>query len=354
MKEPEKFPEKPQESGKEKSEKILAEIEKTLDLKNQYQRQVEMLKDVGILKRLSTGKFGINGIDKKEYPLPDYQEIKTRIKEKAEVLKQKIDQGFSKLLLVPFGMSLDRLIERYQEVLWKHYEQKKLFVPIQNTENEPTFPDNLPFNQETIEAIKNGSKRYEDIWQKKGSVYDKENSALFVVENYQNADVNEILIYHPQQFLKYEHKGKTKEEILKEGKNGFYILLVEDLPSIPQKNQGKILGGRKQIETGISPVECLKKLKNKEYEQESGMTIEEYIIYAISYLEEKNQVIDYYYIDSSHNYYGAQALLIGNYVNIFDWVPCGLFLGNFCWSVLSWSRPDVAMSHLGIRTVVRI
>ena len=80
-------------------------LERELNLKNQYESQKGILASAGILERFPSpeGKeaLGIHGIDGKEYPMPSYQEIAQRMREKKDVLTQKKEQGFSKLLIVP-------------------------------------------------------------------------------------------------------------------------------------------------------------------------------------------------------------------------------------------------------------
>jgi len=93
------------------------------ELKEQYESQREILENVGILEKLTNGEMGIRGIDNKEYSFPSYKEISKRIRENKEMLKTKVEQGFNQLLIVPFGMKLDDLIEKYKEVILKHYRE---------------------------------------------------------------------------------------------------------------------------------------------------------------------------------------------------------------------------------------
>ncbi len=59
------------------------------ELKKQYESQKEILEQVGMLEKLSTGEMGIKAIDNKEYAFPSYQEIFKRVKENKEMLKSK-------------------------------------------------------------------------------------------------------------------------------------------------------------------------------------------------------------------------------------------------------------------------
>ena len=260
------------------------------ELKRQYESQRETFQRVGILETLPSGELGIKGIDGKTYPFPTYEEIRKRIRDNKEVLKAKTEQGFQKLLLVPFGMKLDDLIQIYEKTLWKHYEEKKLFVATENPENQPKFPDDLPFDQGVINKIKSGEIKYEDVWKNKGDVYENKNSALWAWDEYKNADINGKLVYDPKEFSP-NHQGKTKQELIKE-KGGWHILLIEENPNIPREGKGEEIGGRKRLEANQAPNEYLNLIGQGQYQNESGTTPEAWLIQAITLLEEKNQALD--------------------------------------------------------------
>jgi len=68
---------------------------------------------------------------------------------------------------------------------------------------------------------------------------------------------------------------------------------IETLPNIPRAGKGKELKGRKQLEAGLSPRKYLETLRtDPQYKNESGMTPEDQITYAMLYLEQTNQVVD--------------------------------------------------------------
>jgi len=102
-------------------------------------------------------------------------------------------------------------------------------------------------------------------------------------------------VYRPKQFSK-KHKGKTKQEIIKE-EGGWQIMFVEDMPHIPREGKGKTTKGRKQFETNDTPNNYLKVLNNAETKKtdphngEQGMTPEEQIIYAITHLEKRANLL---------------------------------------------------------------
>src|SRR3989339_2056473 len=162
------------EPKKEDYAEALEHAERLYHLREQYDSQVSLLEQVGILK-----EGMITGIDGHEHPVPTLKQIASRLFERREILKTKHDQGFTKLLLVPFGMSLDALQETLKQFLLKY---KK---------------DNPTFNLDT-------------------------NEPLWVWEEYKGADIGDSpnLVYHPKSFTENGHGGKTKTQILKEQAEG--------------------------------------------------------------------------------------------------------------------------------------
>src|SRR3989339_1355564 len=149
--------------------KAIEYAEEHYHLREQYDFQVELLEQVGILK-----EGAILGIDGNTYPIPTLEQIALRLFVRREILKTKHDQGFTKLLLVPFGMSLDSLQEIFKQFLLKYKR------------------DNPDFDLNT-------------------------NEPLWTWPRYQGADIGDSpdLVYEPQSFDKEGHGGKTKMEILK-------------------------------------------------------------------------------------------------------------------------------------------
>jgi hypothetical protein len=223
------------------------------------------------------------------------------MRENKEILKTKIEQGFTKLLIVPFGMKLDDLIEKYKQVILKHHKEGKLFA----TKEKSTDPD------KPLELDENQPVR---VW-----------------DEYQNADTQGKLVYFPKEFSS-NHQGKTKEQILKETNQGFNIILIEDMPNIPrgleEGDDGNIIkygkvkkeGGRKQIAAGGGPKNYLKRFQtDPQYKNEQGMTPEDQITYAITHLEQFNQVIDDYQGNGSASYQLAAYFPADGYVPLAYW-----------------------------------
>lgn len=263
----------------------LNPLERLLFLREQYEQQRAILENTGVLERLASGELGIKGIDGKEYPLPSYREIAERFREKKEFLKTKTEQGFTKLVLVPFGMKLEDLIEKYKQTLVRHFEEGRLYFTKkdQNDAHEVLV---------LITADKFDSSQPVYMW-----------------DGYKEADVSGKLVYFPKEFSPDPqiHQGKTKHEILEQTQQAWQVVLLEDMPNIPKAGEAKAHAGRTQIDskgssiadfieagrTVPTPKEYLKALQgDPQYQHEDGGTEEDELLYMLTYLEEHNQVIN--------------------------------------------------------------
>ena len=272
------------EPKKEDYTETLEYAEEFYHLREQYTSQFNLLKEAGILK-----EGVILGIDGNTYPIPTLEQIASRLFERRETLETKHDQGFTKLLLVPFGMSLDTLRETFKQFLLKY---KK---------------DNPTFNLDT----------HEPLW---------------AWSDYQGADIGDSpnLVYYPQSFDEKDHQGKTKMEMLKEqakgrwtpafagvaggkglGTPGWTVHLLQPsdpsnshslgFASIPREGQGTSQGDenpRPPFEAGKTPNEYLSILQNAQsdkdspYHGETGMTPEDWITAFMIHLSETGKPLD--------------------------------------------------------------
>jgi hypothetical protein len=273
---------------------------------------MDILERTGVIEKLSNGELGIKAIDNEEYTFPTYREIIKRMKENRETLKTKIEQGFSQLLIVPFGMKLDDLIERYRQVIIEHHRDGKLL----GTKGDSADPD------EPLEL--------------------NEGKPVWVWGDYEDADVEGKLIYHPEEFSE-EHGGKTKEEIIEE-RGGFTVLLLEDLPNIPREGKGETIKDRPQFETNQSPSQYLEALRTDSvYQDETGMTPEDWITYAITHLEQTDQVVD----DFKGN--GSVSFQLGAYFPASGCIPSAFWRRGLQQARLSGNGSEGPNSVDGVR-----
>ncbi len=291
-----------------------------IKIEEQIAKQTEILQKASLLKMLSDGKsLGIVGIDGKEYIAPTLADVTKRLDNKKDFVAEKIRQGFNKVILVPFGAPLESIIKKYEEALVGHKNASKLLAtkenasePDQNLDLDPTHPVN--------------------VW-----------------NEYKDGDIKNNFFYFPKKHDAIKHEGKTKLQLLADPMNAWQIILVENMPNIPSPDKGKKVGGRKQIEAGKTPKEYLNILESKKpYIGEEGLTPEADLSYAITHLEETNQVIN------DWAGLGNLSYELGAFFTSSDSVPCLAWNRDFNRSDLwkfSVTNNDL---HIGIRVGIRI
>ena len=124
------------------------------------------------------------------------------------------------------------------------------------------------------------------------------------------------------------------------------------MPDIPRENKGKTIGGRKQFEANDTPNNYLKTLrdskKDNPYQGEEGMTPEDQLMYAITHLEETDQVIDDYQGNGSISYQ------VGAYFPASGDVPSAYWDRGDRQAHLGGTDPDSRYGNCGVRSAVRI
>ncbi|TAK95267.1 hypothetical protein EPO05_04685 [Patescibacteria group bacterium] len=238
-------------------------------LKEQYESQVQILVQNGILERLPSGERYITGIDDEKYFLPTLGQIIRQIMSRPE-LKDKISQGFTKLQVTPFALSLPELADAVAQTLLDHHKAGKLFAAKRNQDDpkEQLTQLKLPNDCETNPG----------------------HSPLSMWEGYTNDKVmgSGGLVYFPKRFDPKKHQGKTKQQLLSEKSTfpGFLVTLTE--PS-SEMQPNIILGNRIRM----NPKKYLQDLQSQpKYQHERGITPEEWLVRFLVHLEQTDQVID--------------------------------------------------------------
>lgn len=293
----------------DKPKSLDHELFEQIDLDIQYQEELQRLTHLNLLKELSNHEQGIVGIDNQEYPIPTLDQIKEQILKNPEILHTKYEQGFTKLLIVPFALNLQDLVNSYQQTI----KDKHLSHNLKSTTNE------------TLELDEN-----EPIW---------------VWEGY----TNQQLVYFPQEYS-LNHQGKTKEQLLQQNpQNAWQILLVEDLPDLPAENQAKTINHRKQLQANSTPQEYLNLLNtDSQYQHEQGLTPEAYLTYAQKHLQQTNQVID------DWQGQGKACWLLGAYFPESNDVPFARWRRDYRQASLCGSDSDSRDERSGARPAVSI
>lgn len=295
-------------------------FETLLGLSRQYEKQVQVLRGAGLLQTRN-GVEGIftteNGVSI-ETPLPTLEDITERLENKRELVEQKISQGFTKLLIVPFCRSISDLETLYTVRLYQNKRASTLF----------TYEKNRAGRIERCLAPLSSKK------------------ALY---NELELDKNPIL-YYPENFSPNSSGGILKEELIRKPDQLWRILLVEDTVSVPEEGKGQMVGNRPELEAGRSPEKFLQEIKtNPVYQGEEGFTLEDWLTLAIDRLETKNEMID-------DRKMGVLPHFLGCYQPNVNQVPRAWYspdIGNGHISIIS-GAPQGGLSHFGVRTAVRI
>ncbi|HBK33869.1 TPA: hypothetical protein DEP34_02800 [Candidatus Uhrbacteria bacterium] len=219
--------------------------------------------------------FFVYGIDGKQYTFPTLEEVAERLYRQQERLHIKRDQGFTKLLLVPFGMRLEDLFSIYFRKFLTGYQ-----------EAHPNFGlkgDGLMSGYDDFVHVDRGS--------------------------------NPRLFYYPRFFRETDHQGKTKPQILRErvaqgvSCPGWNISLFQPLEPDDLYSKGFASISRHDytqgkeclrpcLSVGRPPHEYLSLLEDAKanpdspYHGETGMTPEDWITAFMVHLEETGRPLD--------------------------------------------------------------
>ena len=324
----------------------IVEVERLFDLKKQYEGQLDLLKSSGMVETrketdppgVERETFFITGIDEKEYPIPPYLTILERFAEKKQLLEIKEDQGFKKLVLVPFGMSLAAMSIRFEQFLSEYLKIRPEFASIHPDQSLLDDWERLyKTRHKDVAADKVGTLKYDPV--------------RLVVNN-----------KNP-----WELAWKTKQEILDQAKQnqdtapGWSILLLQagldekGFRSIPRAGSGIVDGTkmpRAEIEVGRSTEDYLiSQMENSNdspYAGEYGLTPEAWLVIFMEHLKETDRPLDSYNgFDKGTVDFLIGSLLDGFYVTAVGWTDRhSIFASTFGLANFN--------SCCGIRTAVRV
>ena len=273
---------KQEESNDLEFSKTARTAEGLFPLEKEYARTINALNRTGILTLLPRSEnLGVIGIDGKEYPVPTQKQLQEVFTHNKELVERKIQQGFTQLQLTPIAIPISQLIERVKTVILKHAVARKIIRTKQNSTDA-----DIPVRVNTGEPIW--------IWDRVRQAVDTPN-----------------LVYFPQAYTDRNHQGLTKEDVMHETRlcavPGWSVGLIEPILIMPQQGQGKVIGGRKQLEEYSTPHDYLRTLSTSTYQGETGWTLEDFLTHFITRLETTDQV--------SHDRYHNNALwLLGSYM----------------------------------------
>jgi hypothetical protein len=306
-------------------QKISLEHWINTELASQYRTEANFLRSAGLLEVLPHSRsMGLLDITGHERALPSPEAIAQELRGHKEIYEGKINQGFRGMEFTPFGSPLAKLEALVKKLLVKLHNEKRLF-----------------------------GTDYDQQGQTKEVSLDLDtNQPLYVWDQLEKADETGALVYYPKQFTKENHGGKTKTEILETTElfPGWSVSLVENSTAIPRAGKGKMVGGRKQLEAGISSNDYLKKLQtDPTYAHESGQTPEDELTRLIRSLLKNGHVIhDYQNNVDSLNY------LLGAWVTASGVVPFGRWYRDSRQASLGWDVPGYVVGYCGAGSAVRI
>jgi hypothetical protein len=248
----------------------------------QEARTITALTRTGIVTLLpQSGDFGVMGIDGKEYPVPTQEQLQAVFTRNTELVDRKRRQGFTQLQLTPIAMPTTQLLDRVRAAVLKHAAAGTII----QTKRHSTDAE-IPVRVKTGEPIW--------MWDRVRHAVDTPN-----------------LVYFPQAYTERNHQGFTKEEAMQNTRfcavPGWSVGLIEPIPIMPQQGQGKVIGGRRQLEAYSTPRDYLRTLSTPTYQGETGWTLEDFLTHFVTQLETTNQV--------SHHRHDNNALwLLGSYM----------------------------------------
>ena len=265
--------------------------------------------------------------------IPTWNIVKESLQKNKEIIQEKHAQGFTKMLVVPFGYDLKTMAERFK-------------VKVRELD-------------ETVGIFGAGGEKVE---------FKKEDED-YPVYIWDGWDENQ-LVYYPKQYTKEDHGGLTKDDAIKIN-GAWQICFVEDMPVIPL--EGKDVGGRRQIDRrgscikGQAQTPMIKDFKEamdnlelepgkrqlKEptgYSHEKGQTPEQYLWMQLTSLlaKEKPVLMDY-----ENNEYRGTYLIECFSVSSRD-VPFANWYRSNRQFFLDRSNTDVLFGDFGVRTSVNI
>ena len=318
---------------------------KHLKLKEQYDSQVEVAWKSGLFGEVSDA-HGLPVIERgdKKYPMPNWREVQKALRkpENLEIIKEKSAQGFTKMLIVPFGYDLKTMAEKFND---KVMELDRAGLNPDGSSN----PDKGIFGA--------GGEKVE---------FNRED-ADYPVYVWEGWDENQM-VYYPKQYDKDNHGGLSKKDAIKIN-GAWQICFVEDMAVIPLEADEKkdVIGGRKRIDrkgsciksqTGTPQIQQFhaamqdkEKMANPaKYRHEKGQTNEQCLwMQLTSLLEKEIPVLMDYENGEFRGTYLTESYNIASHG-----VPVVYWSQNFRQFGLYGDNPGYQVGDYGVRPSVNI
>jgi len=244
---------------------------------------------------------------------PSIGSVMDALKARHELLA-KIEQGFTRVHPVPFGLSPTALKEAMGKAIVQYHGTGTL-----RSSNGTKLELHAP----------------KPVW---------------MWDAYEDADTNGSLAYSPERFDAKNHGGKTKKEIIEASQfPGWQVLLLENMRDIPCQGKGQVMGGRTQIEANHTPHEYLKLLRAEGYALEQGLTPEAWQTMFLARLAETDgEVLD----DSGMGCYCTGVCLLSS--NSYCGVPLAFWDHDRGRADVAGGGPGSRDPAIGSRVSVRV
>ncbi|MCX6781343.1 MAG: hypothetical protein NT003_04520 [Candidatus Magasanikbacteria bacterium] len=239
-------------------------------LVRQFKQQIKSLTEIDFLETDDDGQLNILGEDGQRYRAPTEAQVVAYFNapERRAFYEKKVKQGFTRVLVTPFGTSMSQLAEKTRPELLKYanYVDSGALQTLLDRNGAPLSVGEYVW----VSLLDELDPRDGD---ENGVVYDAE--------------------------LINGHKlspGRKKVDIIRDKREpfpGFRIQLLQDDLTILRGIGETSSFGRPAIETGKTPFEYMQLLQeNPAYEGEHGLTPEDWLTLFMTHLHETDQVID--------------------------------------------------------------
>ncbi len=259
------------------------------------------------------------------YPMPGWKEVREALIKNKEIIKEKSAQGFTQMLIVPFGYDLKTMAEKFKEKVRELGQGPGIFG---------ASGEKVDFNK------------------------DNNDYPVYIREGWDESH----LVYYPKKYDQQDHGGLFKEDAIKIN-GAWQLCFLEDMPVIPLATaDNEVIGGRRKIDrkgscikgqTGSPSIqqfkEAMDKLGNK-YRYERGQTPEQYLWMQLTSLlaKEKPVIMDYENNEWIGTYltecFNVSSLVVP--VAYWDVADRQLYLGRFV--------PEDRFDFCGVRPAVNI
>ena len=274
----------------------------------QYVQQLDTLKAIGLLdstgsyKHIYTGTnhgiMTINNIITRavRYTIPTLAEIEQRLESKKSLLEEKSQQGFTRLLIVPNGLSIFTYIEKLKEATIKAAKVRQVQVPDLDSDGKPKIDRQGNTITKTIDQH-----------------YIPDTQGQEVIFNISNL----IYMYHAHTNRGVWTAHGVPEDKYTKDTNGFTVHMIEEDLDLPRANANITIGNRKRIEANQTPQYYIDLLKagTPPYQGESGMTAQDMLTLYIQTLHTQGVVMDNHTNGKSSTSLATGSYCIDDYVS---------------------------------------